>query len=63
MGMAQHRIFSMQLGSLCSVAISVSVAEILPDKCTDTVWKVTVIDLFRGVIELMSVANRSLISH
>jgi hypothetical protein len=63
MGMAHHRILSMQLGSLCGVAISVSVAEILPDECTDTVWKVTVVDLLRSVIELMSVAIRSLVSH
>jgi hypothetical protein len=61
--MSHHRILAMQLGSFCGVAISMSVAEILPDECADTVWKVTVIDLLRGVIELMSVAIRNLVSH
>jgi hypothetical protein len=53
--MPQHRILPVQLRAFCSVSIPMPVAQVLPDECAITVWKVAAVDLLRSVVQLMAI--------
>lgn len=54
--MTQKGIFPIQRGTLSGVAILVTVAQVESDECAIALGEITGIYLFRGVVELMSIA-------
>ena len=54
--MSHHGVFPVQLRAFYIVPFSVPIAQIQPDKCPDTIWEITVVNLLRGMVELVAIA-------